>query len=1258
MEFIKMKLTKRKVTLVTLVILSVVTTLLVGVLPVAAADSPMLHNSLRFPATTKHGGAWGIPGAKYGEFSCGTCHAKNTGNIKRILKTFVAPNSPTDQFPIEADGTPPVGGVSFMDIREGSSDFGDDARAVNDQSTNVCEVCHTYDPSQTVGVKFHGYDMSSLGDSGHYNRADCMICHPHSQGFKPQACDSCHGYPPIDTSAGGTTGLANNPYSTGSATAGAHQKHAIDLGYACTNCHDSYNMPQESAVNTGFGDISIGFNNFSVTTGSYTGQVGVSYNDAFGTGGENCSNVYCHSNGQSADGTSATPSAYSSPSWSGAAACGTCHSATDPATGAHSKHIVDGATCDTCHAGSTHVDRVIDVTSGAYTAGGAPGNGYGSCSTASCHDQGRGGLATTPNWGTNVTDCSECHASAPTTGGHTVHLAASIAGSAIACSDCHDAATDPATETEPAVGHRDTDIDVSVGSYPTNKAKDSAFTTCSTATCHQTGQAVNDYTVTSNWDIDDANCTQCHAASPTTNSHSKHIAVTSDCATCHTNAVINTTYNDAAHGDLNIDVAVGGYTANKALGSALESCSINCHSDGMAATGTSPTWGTVGGACDVCHLSDMVTGSHGPHLTDGATCGDCHNGAVKDSNAGTAHTDGNVDVVATYATANAAYGAATWTTCSAASCHDDGRAPNVTAAWGTTVNNCAECHATQPATGSHTVHLADGATCGNCHTGSVEGTTAPTANHRDGNVNAGSGYPVQANGSAFTNCSTATCHNDGRNSGVTQNWGTTVNNCAECHETSPTTFAHNKHLSATILTTISCSTCHTGVTEGTTAGAGHRDGNIDTVAGFGYTADKGLGTATTTCATSYCHGDNMPLGTTSGITNAPNWNATSTGCNFCHDMAPAAIGAHAGKGPTDCITCHNHTNAAGDGFTNASLHINGIVENDADSCTTCHSGDIDGVLAGSHNSHVDIATFLSGKTVSGNNYGDASWYTTTYTNGVPSFGCGQCHPDSEGTSHPINGLNVDIAQKAATNIKEKNNASVGMTITSRTTVTCSSVYCHSDGQATATYKASPDWYGQTVSGNCNDCHDNGPASGTHANHVVGIHYETLYDGTAGLMASGAANGAAHGDSTTADTIGCQSCHNNTVAVEYNSSNSVCTTCHAGATGAPAIGDEKMVINTLGSTHVNGSADVVFDNFASFKSKAQVRDDITTAAELNANWTRTNGYKAATSFDQAKVATPSYAGGSCSNVSCHNGIATPTWNTGFVGNCRACHTTLP
>ena len=87
------------------------------------------------------------------------------------------------------------------------------------------------------------------------------------------------------------------------------------------------------------------------------------------------------------------------------------------------------------------------------------------------------------------------------------------------------------------------------------------------------------------------------------------------------------------------------------------------------------------------------------------------------------------------------------------------------------------------------------------------------------------------------------------------------------------------------------------------------------------------------------------------------------------------------------------------------------------------------------------------------------------------------------------------------------------------------------------------------------------------------------------MEQGGAAGAAHGDAATADTIGCQSCHNATVAVEFNDQNNVCATCHDGGT-APLQGN--MAINAAGSTHVNGLKDVVFADLSTFKSKARRR----------------------------------------------------------------------
>ncbi|MBI5099392.1 MAG: CxxxxCH/CxxCH domain-containing protein, partial [Nitrospirae bacterium] len=79
-----------------------------------------------------------------------------------------------------------------------------------------------------------------------------------------------------------------------------------------------------------------------------------------------------------------------------------------------------------------------------------------------------------------------------------------------------------------------------------------------------------------------------------------------------------------------------------------------------------------------------------------------------------------------------------------------------------------------------------------------------------------------------------------------------------------------------------------------------------------------------------------------------------------------------------------------------------------------------------------------------------------------------------------------------------------------------------------------------------------------------------------------------------------------------------------------------------------------------KSKAQVRDDITTVTDLNENWSRTVGYKAAGAYDNANNALNSgtmfnSATKTCSTVACHNGNSVK-W--GVAISCNNCHTGMP
>jgi hypothetical protein len=88
----------------------------------AGWDNTLLHNSNRFPGTTKWSGDWGTPTGQYNRIVCETCHTRTTDNIKRIKDTVItSPNSPAQRFPAETGGMAPV----FLSVTAPNG-FGDD----------------------------------------------------------------------------------------------------------------------------------------------------------------------------------------------------------------------------------------------------------------------------------------------------------------------------------------------------------------------------------------------------------------------------------------------------------------------------------------------------------------------------------------------------------------------------------------------------------------------------------------------------------------------------------------------------------------------------------------------------------------------------------------------------------------------------------------------------------------------------------------------------------------------------------------------------------------------------------------------------------------------------------------------------------------------------------------------------------------------------------------------------------------------------
>jgi predicted CxxxxCH...CXXCH cytochrome family protein len=717
-------------------------TVLVIIIP---AYNPLIHSSLS-TNSTKHGGDWGTATGKYGEFTCSTCHQRGSTNIKRVRSTITAPF-----------GSFPGSTVAFTDTRDGSSDFGDDGRLDKTQSTNICEVCHTYDAAQLVGVNVHAYVMP--GDSGHDNKNDCVTCHLHQNGFDA-SCAACHGNPPVTDDAS-STGLVFKPGTTDATnpiSAGAHELHAVTVSMTCTTCHKGNTMPAVSnTIQMGFEVSSANWSGFgdTVTTGTLdapdegAGQMSASFSfisssagtvintvannnltcavychgDWIGNGGQTatswvggstmaddcndchggsattpptagshtthagsgglnlacskchpsysdtghldgdvawsldiadskfsataaysgsdsastgskapsisygqCSGIYCHSSGQSTDGASTTPYAQSSPTWGGAAACGTCHHVTTGAglvSGSHSKHLALATVgCDACHTGAandassyvsaSHVDGTIDAAN-SYNSPGVPGDGYGECTNASCHDNGTGTTVNSPTWGAAGT-CASCHASDMTSGSHTIHRTQTIM-SALDCGNCHDGAV---KDTSAPSQHLDGDIDVfdvnpnDLG-YPINVAKGGApYSSCTVTYCHGDAMPNGDNTGSDTsplWGASLTSCGLCHGFPPTPAGTHNGITLETQCGNCHDQTMTGGSAGIAdtslhINGTIDVNVSCTG-------------CHTGSGSGHQAVGADSPhSTNTIAGSpsCESCHFADhgsRTTGTFG-----------------------------------------------------------------------------------------------------------------------------------------------------------------------------------------------------------------------------------------------------------------------------------------------------------------------------------------------------------------------------------------------------------------------------------------------------------------------------------------------------------------------------------------------------------------------------------------------------------------------------------------------------------------------
>ena len=1117
------------------------------------------------------------------------------------------------------------------------------------------------------------------------------------------ACGNCHG-----------TTAATPP------TMGSHTRHAGNAGYSyyCDMCHpvsgDNSHVQGNVRWQLKTADAKVG------TSATYRGQATGSTGDlAPSASYGQCANINCHSNG-----TGGTP--LITPTWGTSlpADCSGCHganatSASPIITGKHSAHtnptsnvsLGTGLGCVECHAmtvandttigtRTNHVNLLKDYSGARAGRSSSYSTATGVCSNAYCHSDGKGtlkNLATT-GWNSTATlDCKGCHGSDATpafagsagepnytnTGSGATkansHLKHVGTAGAATCVYCH-GATVNAAGTAIATGsssHVNRSIDVVPGGGRTFTYAPGTKG-CSNISCHSSSSAQWGGSLASD-------CTGCHgnntasASTIATGKHGAHInqaallGTNYGCVDCHAKTVSDdrTISNTLNHGNTFVDYSGARAGRSTSYATATGVCSATyCHTDGKGTQKdmTANNWKT--GApldCTGCHGSDAApdftsvagepnyvtagaglarANSHKKHVgvTGAATCTFCHSATTSNGTSIVgSHTDRKIDVMQgggksfTYTAGTKG--------CASISCHGTGSVP---ATWGASMPaDCTGCHGGNSSsvlplgTGKHAAHtnqaslLGDNLGCNDCHAKTVaaDRTISSTINHGNGFVDYSGARAGRSSSysSATGVCSATYCHTDGKGTQkvmTVAGWQSVV--------------------------TLDCTGCH----------------GSDTAPAFPSVAGE----------PNYATGGGGVLRSNSHKNHAA---AGASSCDTCHSATVTPAGTAIKPGSRhmdrniDIVFNTSKANATWNSLSktcsNITCHGGGSATwGDATTvgCKTCH-----GNLSATHGKH--IGDLLDTGLVSFYNY------TANKSSGsIYRFGCANCHP-TDPAKHRDGFVDINIASnKVGAPYLTTLNTLVttptgGYTRNGSNSLTCETVYCHSNGRNTslllADYRQTPNWYGGSFGANrCGSCHDNPPqyAGQSHYNptssigdngkavpletgHMVGIHFMNTSKGNKqnGFLSYSSSGSKAHGNPAFATTISCYICHNgivnsttiDTYAMAGTSSDFRCANCHTASSQTPL--QPGMIANT--ALHVNGTKNVAFAPIT-FQTKAQLSN---VANALG--WTRHGNYKAADSFDSfdLSVATWNPATKTCL-TSCHVNQPGITW--GAQLKCVSCH----
>lgn len=688
---------------------------------------------------------------------------------------------------------------------------------------------------------------------------------------------------------------------------------------------------------------------------------------------------------------------------------------------------------------------------------------------------------------------------------------------------------------------------------------------------------------------------------------------------------------------------------------------IYCHSNVQPEGGVgSPTlyrsvrWGaaTVIG-CDGCHAgrpgdgTEIGTGSHTKHLSAGYVCGECHRGGGADGPLMT-HLDENIQVA--FGVFSGAYSQMPlnrpgdgYGSCSANYCHSDGVGGYRSVAWGANGTvGCSSCHrggeSSDPiSTGKHAQHVTiaspygSGIPCIGCHAATVSSDTTllPQGTRH---LNRFADYSGTLAGRMGGGSCTSYCHTDGKGGtpAVAVGWNDT------------------SHID-------DCRGCHGGaVPAGFTSVAGEPN----------YPNSPQPGTLRSNSHQTH----------TTKLT----WSGSSS-CDVCH----AATVVPGGGG---VAAAGNHLNRVIDVSFNQAKAGNGSYDPLSRRCsnTLCHGtltpvwGDSAGggcptchpALSGVHARHV--GDLMAGSVTF---YG----YTANRSTGsVYRFGCATCHPLTEAGNHRNGTIDIDLSSTASGIGRMRQ---LNAMITAAGTgfereggsLTCTLVYCHSDGRgSTPVYRSSPDWYGSFSGNRCGMCHDNPPqySGQSHhvaqsslgnngrppyreAGHMVGIHFRFIARGgvESGFLGFSSSGRVAHGNPSVATTISCALCHSgivsstriDTYAMDGTASLYRCGSCHTGSTRTPLQSGE--IVDT--ARHPNGAKEVVFAPIE-FRTTAQLSN---VANALG--WSRSGDYKSGSSYDGFLLSSSTWDPQTRSCLTaCHVNQPGITW--GGAIQCSSCH----